>query len=88
MASEVPHALVACQPHLISITGSSTATNFCEILGPERLAAIKQTAAFACLGPITAKTAEDLGLTVAIQPDQHDIPNLVQAIVAWAQARG
>ncbi|MBI4557736.1 MAG: uroporphyrinogen-III C-methyltransferase [Candidatus Hydrogenedentes bacterium] len=81
-------ALVAYQPHLISFTSSSTATNFCEILGPERLARIKHSTAIACLGPITAKTAEDLGLPVAIQPDQHDIPNLVQVIVAWARARG
>jgi uroporphyrinogen III methyltransferase/synthase len=35
----------------------------------------------ACIGPITAKTAEEFGLTVTIVPGENTIPALVDAIV-------
>ncbi|MBW1718063.1 MAG: uroporphyrinogen-III synthase, partial [Deltaproteobacteria bacterium] len=34
----------------------------------------------ACIGPITARTAEDFGLRVLAQPDKFTIPSLVSAI--------
>jgi uroporphyrinogen III methyltransferase/synthase len=35
----------------------------------------------ACIGPITAKTVEEYGMTVQILPKDSTIPSLAQAIV-------
>lgn len=73
-------SLVASAPTLVVFTSSSTATNFHSIVGPERLDMIRHTAEFASIGPITSRTAEELGMPIAIEPEQHDIPSLVAAI--------
>lgn len=75
-------ALLAYCPDLITFTSSSTAANFYDMIGPARIEKLKQTAAFASIGPIAAKTANELGMPVTIQPGTHDIPHLVEAVVA------
>lgn len=75
------NALLAYKPDLVTFTSSSTARNFFDILGPDRVKRIRETAAFASLGPITTKTANDLGMPVRIEPHVHDIPHFVEAIV-------
>jgi uroporphyrinogen III methyltransferase/synthase len=69
------------RPDLITFTSSSTARNFHEMLGPERIAQLKETAKFGAIGPIAAKTAAVSGMPVAIEPENHDIPSFVHAIV-------
>jgi len=69
---------------MVTFTSSSTVTNFLEMLGPERetlLAGVK----VAVIGPITAKTAQKAGLTIAVQPETYTIPALVENIVAHYQ---
>lgn len=73
-------ALLARKPSLVIFTSSSTALNFHDIVGDERLAILKRTAEFASIGPITTKTAENFGMPIVIEPEQHDIPGLVAAI--------
>jgi len=73
--------LTSYRPDLITFTSSSTARNFCDMLGPERIDHLKQTAAFGAIGPITAKTAGALGMPITIEPEVHDIPSFVDAIV-------
>jgi len=85
---ERAEALIAYKPDLVTFTSSSTACNFYEMIGAERVERVKQTAAFACIGPIAAKTAGELGMPVTIQPDTHDIPHLVDAIVAGIGRHG
>lgn len=75
-------ALLAYEPDLITFTSSSTAQNFHAMLGESRIEQLKRTAKFASIGPITAKTAGELGMPVTIQPEVHDIPHFVEAIVA------
>ncbi|HMM41081.1 MAG TPA: uroporphyrinogen-III synthase [Thermomicrobiales bacterium] len=43
--------------------------------------------AVACIGPVTARAARELGLRVDIVAADHSIPGLVAAIVAWAAGR-
>ncbi len=66
----------------VTFTSSSTVRNFVELVGGQaearRLAA---HSCLACIGPITAKTAEEHGLTVSIVPKENTIPSLVEAIV-------
>jgi len=80
-------ALVSYAPDAVTFTSSSTARNFCEIMGSQRLAAVRDKAAFASIGPITTKTAQDLGLEIRAEASEHDIPGLVRAIVLALQNR-
>jgi len=69
---------------VITFTSSSTVSNFVELLGgagEARRLGTKTT--IACIGPITAKTAEEYGLPVAIVPGENTVPALAQAIVRY-----
>ena len=67
---------------LVTFTSSSTVRNFAKILGDDRLEKVKSAAQFASIGPITTETAEVLGIPIHTEADQHDIPGLVEAIMA------
>ncbi|MBH0203377.1 MAG: uroporphyrinogen-III C-methyltransferase [Nitrospira sp.] len=67
--------------HVITFTSSSTVRNFVAMLGGmEGVKPLVQSVTIACIGPITAKTAEEYGLTVSIMPSENTIPALVDAI--------
>ena len=52
-------------------------SNLCDLLGG--LDGLSDTT-IACIGPITAATARELGLKVDIVSERHTIPDMVQAI--------
>jgi len=67
----------------ITFTSSSTVRNFVSILGPEnidKIAGIKVV----CIGPVTANTAEECGITVAAVADVYTIEGLVEKLVTEA----
>ncbi|MBU0513649.1 MAG: uroporphyrinogen-III C-methyltransferase [Proteobacteria bacterium] len=64
---------------LVTFTSSSTVTNLHKMLGDDFLRLLQGTIV-AAIGPITADTARDLGLTIHIEAAKHTIPGLVQAI--------
>lgn len=66
----------------ITFTSSSTVTNFVDMFGAE---AVPPTVA--CIGPITAATARDLGLTVAVEAPVHTVDGLVDALVVALEPR-
>ncbi len=61
----------------ITFTSSSTVARFVEALGPEAVPPV-----VACIGPITAATARDLGLAVDVEATEHTIAGLVAALRA------
>ncbi len=65
---------------VVTFTSSSTVKNLFRLLPENILNKIFATAKVACIGPITAKTAESFGLTVHIMPEEYTIPALVRAI--------
>jgi len=71
--------------HMVTFTSSSTVNNFMEMFrGSEE--AVKEwmaTVAVACIGPITAKTARNHGLSVDIIPPEYTIDSLTDAIVGY-----
>ncbi len=71
---------------LLTFTSSSTVTNFVELLKTEDVKALLEGVLIACIGPITADTAERLGLTVDIMPEQYTIPGLTSAIIQYYAA--
>lgn len=76
-------ALVAAQPDIVTFTSASTATNFCELLGERRIETLKADTAFASIGPQTTQAARAHGLEIALEPDRHDVPGLVDRVAAW-----
>jgi uroporphyrinogen-III synthase len=73
-----PAGLAALQhgPDVITFTSSSTVRNFVALAGAE----IGPAVTIACIGPITAATARELGLPVHIVARDYTVPGLVQAL--------
>jgi uroporphyrinogen III methyltransferase/synthase len=68
---------------VITFTSSSTAINFAAMLRDQDLSRLLSKAVIACIGPITRKTVEDLGMRPAIVSEEFTIPGLVKAIVDY-----
>jgi uroporphyrinogen III methyltransferase/synthase len=66
---------------LILFTSSSTVVNFAQLVETQDLAGQLHGVAVGCIGPITAQTAIDHGLSVQIVSAEFTIPGLVDAIV-------
>ncbi len=67
---------------VVTFTSSSTVQHFMKLAGDNAVAAM-QHVIVACIGPITAKTAEKLGLEVAIQADEYTVDGLVRAMETY-----
>ena len=67
----------------VTFTSSSTVNNFIEILGQKEYKMLLEGVAVACIGPVTAKTAEEYGMKIDIMPKEYTIPALVEAMVEY-----
>jgi uroporphyrinogen III methyltransferase/synthase len=76
---EVLRKVRAGEIDAITFTASSTVTNFVELVGKESLPALKK-AVIACIGPITAKTAENHGLIPTVIPEKYTVDSLTIAL--------
>ena len=70
---------------IITFTSSSTVTNFARMFPDRDVASLLKDVQVACIGPITAKTAQKMGLAVHIQPEHYTIDSLVDAIVSHVE---
>jgi uroporphyrinogen III methyltransferase / synthase len=68
---------------MITFTSSSTATNFAAMLRDQDLPRLLSSAVIACIGPITRKTVEDLGMRPEVVSEEFTIPGLVSAMVDY-----
>lgn len=64
----------------VTFTSSSTVHNFIEILGQKEYKSILAGVVVACIGPVTAKTAEEYGMKVDVMPKDYTIPALVDSM--------
>lgn len=66
---------------VVTFASSSSVRHLATLLGPdfERL----RSSTVACIGPITAATAREFGLTVAVEPGEQSVEALVEAISAY-----
>nr|MBI3613869.1 uroporphyrinogen-III C-methyltransferase [Nitrospirota bacterium] len=68
--------------HLITFASSSTVRNFAQLFDSQReMKTLTAGTAIACIGPITAQTATDVGMPATITATQNTIPALVEAIL-------
>ena len=70
---------------LITFTSSSTVENLLDILSDDKHYLNKTP--IACIGPITAKTASDLGLEVDVMASTHTVNGLVDSITEYFSTR-
>lgn len=62
----------------VTFTSSSTVKNFVRLVGDLDLGSV----IVACIGPVTAQTARELGLAVSVEPEEYTVPALVEALGA------
>lgn len=77
--------------HAVTFTSSSTVTNLLQALrrlGAENPSALLDGVDVACIGPITARTAEENGLKVTAVAESSTIDGLVDALCKLRQRRG
>lgn len=82
-AGEVARLLEEGAIHVITFTSSSTVRNFVEAIRSVRedWRSLIAPAQIACIGPITARTAEEFGLRVDAVASEYTIDGLVDAVI-------
>lgn len=74
-------------PHMLVFTSSRAVRALFD--EPQRTPAeMMDEVCIASIGPVTSEALASYGLAADIEPETHDIPSLVQAIVAWAKQGG
>jgi len=79
--SELAAQISAGTIDAVTFTSSSTVRHFVELVG--RAAATSGRFAAAVIGPVTAATARELGIAVAVEADEYTVPGLVEALVRY-----
>lgn len=71
--------------HMVTFTSSSTVNNFMNMFeeDSDQLLQWMEKLTVACIGPVTAKTAKERGLSVRISPSDYTIEALTKAIVDY-----
>lgn len=74
--------------NVVAFTSSSTVRNLVEALGHGEAAQALAGVAVACIGPVTAQTARELGLEPAVVAEEYTIEGLLEALVRWRIEKG
>jgi len=70
-------------PQVVAFTNASAARNLAGLLDAPARTRLNANAVFASIGPVTTRAAAACGFAVSIEPGQHDIASLIEAICAW-----
>jgi len=76
------------QIDVVTFTSSSTVRNLVASLQGRTPGNALSRCLVACIGPVTARTAERLGIRVDVVAKEHTIAGLVEAIVTAVAERG
>jgi uroporphyrinogen III methyltransferase/synthase len=79
-AARLREALAANAVDVVTFTSSSTARNFAELFSDQERRTLLNGVTVASIGPITAATAAEYGLTTHVMPQQYTIAALARAI--------
>jgi uroporphyrinogen-III synthase len=74
------------QIDVVTFTSSSTVQGFVSLLGPVEARRLLEGVTAAAIGPITAETAAQHGIRIAVMPDEYTVPALAEAIVGHFEA--
>ncbi len=78
--TSVEGRLLAGEIDVVTFSSSSTATNFVKLLNCD-VSKLNDKTIFASIGPETTRTARELGINVTLEPAEHTISALADAIV-------
>jgi uroporphyrinogen III methyltransferase/synthase len=78
---ELRKLLSEARINIIAFTSSSTVKNFMKATQGLDLANLLKDVQIACIGPVTAETAEECGLVVSVTAKDYTIQGLVQSMV-------
>jgi uroporphyrinogen III methyltransferase/synthase len=78
-ASEQARRILEQGVDVVTFTSSSTVRNLVDILDGDKHHL--EDSVIACIGPITASTAQEMGLRVDLTADEHTVEGLVQSLV-------
>jgi uroporphyrinogen III methyltransferase / synthase len=76
-------ALASGSVDAVTFTSSSTARNFAEQFSDDERSAWRGRIAVASIGPITAATAAEYGLSTDVMPSEYTIPALARALADY-----
>ena len=68
---------------MVTFTSSSTVRHFAALFSGENVAELLVSTAVGCIGPVTQKTAEELGIRVDLVAREYTVDGLTQAIVDY-----
>lgn len=71
------------KPNVVTFTSSSTATNFLDLLGPDKYEALRDVC-LASIGPVTSETLEKAGFKPTVEAQEYTMGGLVEAIKGFA----
>jgi uroporphyrinogen III methyltransferase/synthase len=79
-SDDVRQMLLAGEVDIVTFTSSSTVRNFAALLDGLDPAQVLAQTVVACIGPITAQTARELGIRVDVVAEEYTINGLVEAL--------
>jgi uroporphyrinogen III methyltransferase/synthase len=79
-AARLRDALASGSIDAVTFTSSSTARNFAELFTEDERRTWLSRVTVASIGPITAATAAEYGMTTAVMPGEYTIPALARAL--------
>jgi uroporphyrinogen III methyltransferase/synthase len=71
---------------IVTFTSASTVRNFVQMIGSDQAADLLRQTTVACIGPVTAEAAAQLGIATTIMPREYTLPALVDSIVEFIAA--
>ncbi len=82
---ELATLINAGEVDVITFTSSSTVTNFIEIMGADNI--LPPHIRIACIGPVTASTAEKAGFNIDITQTEYTMDGLVQSLIKYFEGK-
>jgi uroporphyrinogen III methyltransferase/synthase len=78
---DVYRMLLDRQIDAVTFTSPSSVRNFVKMVGEDQAIDLLQSTAVACIGPVTAEAAQQLGIATSVMPERFTIADLVDALV-------
>jgi uroporphyrinogen III methyltransferase/synthase len=85
---DIYRMLLERQIDAVTFTSASTVRNFVQMYGEDQAVDLLGTTVVACIGPVTAEAAQQLGVQTAVMPEKYTVPDLVDALVNYFQTKG
>ncbi|KJS22541.1 MAG: HemD protein [Clostridiaceae bacterium BRH_c20a] len=82
-SKELLEKIINKEINVITFTSSSTVKNFIELLEGNNAEELLKGITVACIGPITAETAQEMGLKVNITAEKYTIDGLISALLNY-----